>query len=95
MSQMIQKCRAVVGSKSDYVLHNATCSVAIVRHSEEALKVHDPLVSSGGTRNIFIAVDESKEVSSVLAMFVILQQQVKGMPLRSCSTLLSPFVRDL
>ncbi|KAH9552430.1 hypothetical protein CY35_09G066300 [Sphagnum magellanicum] len=53
--------RAVVGSKSDYVLHNATCSVAIVRHSEEALKVHDPLASSGGTRNIFIAVDESKE----------------------------------
>jgi nucleotide-binding universal stress UspA family protein len=53
--------RALVGSKSDFVLHNATCSVAIVRHSEDALEVHDPLVSSGGVRKIVIAVDESKE----------------------------------
>jgi len=53
--------RALVGSKSDFVLHNATCSVAIVRHSEDALEVHDPLASSGGVRKIVIAVDESKE----------------------------------
>jgi hypothetical protein len=67
------KCRALVGSKSDFVLHNATCSVAIVRHSEDALEVHDPLVSSGGVRKIVIAVDESKEVNCTLTAFLALQ----------------------
>lgn len=58
--------RAIIGSKSDYVLHNATCAVAIVRHVEEALKIHDPLSSGGGKRKIVIAVDESREVSDIL-----------------------------
>lgn len=53
--------RALLGSISDYVLHNAPCTVAIVRQSEEALSIHDPLASSGGSRKIVIAVDESKE----------------------------------
>jgi hypothetical protein len=51
-----------MGSNSDYVLHNATCPVAVVRHVEEDLKVHDPLSSSGGARKVVIAVDESREV---------------------------------
>jgi hypothetical protein len=55
--------RMIMGSKSDYVLHNAACPVAIIRH-EEALQVHDPLSSSGGSRKIVIAVDDSREVLS-------------------------------
>lgn len=54
--------RVFLGSNSDYVLHNALCPVAVVRHVEENLKVHDPLNSTGGTRKIVIAVDESREV---------------------------------
>ncbi|CAM6120480.1 unnamed protein product [Calypogeia fissa] len=53
--------RALLGSISDYVLHNAPCTVAVVRQSEEALSNHDPLASSGGPRKIVVAVDESKE----------------------------------
>ncbi|KAG0627142.1 hypothetical protein M758_2G176800 [Ceratodon purpureus] len=53
--------RVFMGSNSDYVLHNATCPVAVVRHVEEDLKVHDPLSSSGGSRKVVIAVDESRE----------------------------------
>jgi len=53
--------RAIMGSNSDYVLHNATCPVAIVRHSEEDLNNHDPLNSFGGSRKIVIAVDQSRE----------------------------------
>lgn len=51
-----------MGSNSDYVLHNATCPVAVVRHVEEDLNNHDPLHSSGGSRKVVIAVDASKEV---------------------------------
>ena len=51
-----------MGSNSDFVLHNATCPVAIVRHVEKELKDHDPLNSSGGSRKVVIAVDESREV---------------------------------
>jgi len=53
--------RIITGSNSDYVLHNASCPVAIVRHIEEDLKVHDPLNSVGGSRKVVIAVDESRE----------------------------------
>ena len=56
--------RMIMGSKSDYVLHNAACPVAIIRHEEEALQVHDPLSSSGGSRKTVIAVDDSWEVFS-------------------------------
>ena len=64
---LVNKCsvvchRVFMGSNSDYVLHNATCPVAVVRHVEEDLKVHDPLSSSGGSRKVVIAVDESREV---------------------------------
>ncbi|CAM6101158.1 unnamed protein product [Calypogeia fissa] len=57
----IRLSRALLGSISDYVLHNAPCTVAVVRQSEEALSNHDPLASSGGPRKIVVAVDESKE----------------------------------
>lgn len=53
--------RMVMGSNSDYVLHNATCPVAVVRHVEEELKDHDALNSTGGSRKVVIAVDESRE----------------------------------
>lgn len=56
--------RMVMGSNSDYVLHNATCPVAVVRHVEEELKDHDALNSTGGSRKVVIAVDESREVSA-------------------------------
>ncbi|KAJ7517379.1 hypothetical protein O6H91_21G021100 [Diphasiastrum complanatum] len=52
--------RTILGSISDFVLHNVQCSVAIVRQSE-ALEIHDPLLSSGLARKIVVAVDDSKE----------------------------------
>jgi nucleotide-binding universal stress UspA family protein len=86
------KCRALVGSKSDFVLHNATCSVAIVRHSEDALEVRDPLVSSGGVRKIVIAVDESKEVNCTLTVFLALQQWVNSKSLKGFESPVLPLV---
>ena len=75
MTFFLTKCsvacyRVFIGSNSDYVLHNASCPVAVVRHVEEDLKIHDPLSSSGGTRKIVIAVDESREV---LQLIILLQ----------------------
>ncbi|XP_024526278.1 universal stress protein PHOS34 [Selaginella moellendorffii] len=53
--------RTLLGSISDFVLHNASCTVVIVRQPPEALKEHDPLSSAGLPRKIVIAVDDSKE----------------------------------
>ncbi|BFI40562.1 hypothetical protein MPTK2_7g10800 [Marchantia polymorpha subsp. ruderalis] len=52
--------RTILGSISDYVLHNSPCTVVVVRQSEDALCIHDPL-SSQESRKVVIAVDDSKE----------------------------------
>lgn len=52
--------RALLGSISDYVLHNSPASVVIVR-TAKGPDVHDPLVNAGICRTIVIAVDESPE----------------------------------
>lgn len=62
LTYSVSRYRIITGSNSDYVLHNASCPVAIVRHIEEDLKVHDPLNSVGGSRKVVLAVDESREV---------------------------------
>eukprot|EP00246_Nothoceros_aenigmaticus_P018330 TRINITY_DN9547_c0_g1_i1.p1 TRINITY_DN9547_c0_g1~~TRINITY_DN9547_c0_g1_i1.p1 ORF type:complete len:344 (+),score=59.65 TRINITY_DN9547_c0_g1_i1:163-1194(+) len=51
--------RTVLGSISDYVLHNVECPVIIVRQSDD-LQHHDPLSSAGSSRKIVIPVDDSE-----------------------------------
>ncbi|MCO5590607.1 hypothetical protein L7F22_044578 [Adiantum nelumboides] len=52
--------RTLLGSVADEVLHNAHCPVVIVR-SSEALQDNLSLQTSDKSRNIVIAVDDSKE----------------------------------
>lgn len=52
--------RALLGSISDYVMHNSPASVVIVRSSEDP-GAHDPLANAGICRTIVVAVDESAE----------------------------------
>ncbi|KAL2613600.1 hypothetical protein R1flu_025292 [Riccia fluitans] len=54
--------RTFVGSVSDYVLHNAPCTVAIVRTPEDTNESYtDGPLTPKSSRKIVIAVDESKE----------------------------------
>eukprot|EP01018_Ginkgo_biloba_P013666 Gb_22308 [translate_table: standard] len=52
--------RSFLGSISDYVLHNASRTVAIIRQPESH-QAHDALASSGLSRKIVIAIDQSKQ----------------------------------
>uniref|UniRef100_A0A0D6R5Q5 UspA domain-containing protein n=1 Tax=Araucaria cunninghamii TaxID=56994 RepID=A0A0D6R5Q5_ARACU len=52
--------RTLLGSISDYVLHNANCPVAIIR-KPQSTQALDSLTPAGLSRKIVIAIDESKE----------------------------------